>query len=107
MSSLRPLKCNIDQFTAIYQNLTLFGSEGHEGICLNTSPQRPRSFFPMTIQKKWSLLFKELNYQTAAYVLDFFEKNLKHLAAQSSSPHPFFLKFRSEKSLSSTASRTL
>ncbi len=80
------LKCNHDSFHAIYQNLCLYGTPGHE--TLKIMPDESGAYgYPMTCKKKW-LDLSDIDQKTSGFVLAFLEQNMTHLT-KAEHPHQF------------------
>jgi hypothetical protein len=84
-----PLSCGPEQFQNIYNDLSLYGSPGHEDIEIEFKHDH---FFPKTSPKK-NVLFSQRDYKIVQYLLYFFEKNPLCIA-KLHSPHAFILKFK-------------
>ncbi len=90
MLPLAALQCNQDIFKAIYQNLSLYGTPGHE--TLKIMPDESGAYgYPVTSKKTW-LDLSDIDQKTSGFVLDFLKKNITHLAA-AEHPHQLLSKF--------------
>ncbi len=89
-STSLPLSCNLDQFSSIYNNLSLHGNKGHEDIEMVITDNH---FHPQTCSKKGFFHFSD-NLKTYTCLVEFFEKNIPHLAKQPA-PHELMRKFKS------------
>jgi BTB And C-terminal Kelch len=82
-----PLSCDLNQFQAIFQNLSLYPSSDHERIEIVHGKS---GYYPIT--KKKELFLTSTDFKTAEWALSFFEANLANLS-ETTKPSSFLSKF--------------